>query len=45
MKKSMAILLLHCVLPSPARALDDQSILWVSRIKPGPGLEAEFGAG
>lgn len=45
MKKSMAILLLACELPSPARALDDQSILWVSRIKPGPGLEAKFEAG
>lgn len=45
MKKLLAILLLQALAPSAAAALDDQSVLWVSWIKPKPGMEAEFEAG
>lgn len=45
MKRIIVILLALLVASSNAQALDDQSVLWVSWIKPRPGMEAEFEAG
>ncbi len=45
MKKLSALLCLALLSPTTSIALDDQSILWVSWIKPKPGMEREFEEG
>ncbi len=45
MKKFLVMLVAAFMCAPGAQALDDQSVLWVSWIKPKPGMENEFEAG